>query len=118
MPTSSPLSYTRGWYDVHDYFDKINTINVEKHNILNTSLFSVKIFFYLVPIIQDPSNNSFIPPINELPYAVISFDINDKTWNVKTLFAKMSQNGIDISNRIPDSKKSNKRKEFFTNRII
>lgn len=114
MPDTNAFPYPSGWCDVQSYFDNINTIFVTKHIILNTSRSSIYISFYISSITQNQNNNPLSIPTNENPYLIISFEINDKTWNDKTLFSKMSQCGIDISSRISDSKKPGKRKEFFT----
>ena len=114
MPDTNAFPYPSGWCDVQSYFDNIKTIFVTKHIILNTSRSSIYISFYISSITQNQNNNPLSIPTNENPYLIISFEINDKTWNDKTLFSKMSQCGIDISSRISDSKKPGKRKEFFT----
>lgn len=114
MPDTNAFPYPSGWCDVQSYFDNIKTIFVTKHIILNTSRSSIYISFYISSITQNQNNIPLSIPTNENPYTIISFEINDKTWNDKTLFSKMSQCGIDISSRISDSKKPGKRKEFFT----
>ncbi|HQM02003.1 MAG TPA: hypothetical protein PLH98_15845 [Ruminococcus flavefaciens] len=114
MPDTNAFPYPSGWCDVQSYFDNIKTIFVTKHIILNTSRSSIYISFYISSITQNQNNNPLSIPTNENPYLIISFEINDKTWNDKTLFSKMSQCGIDISSIISDSKKPGKRKEFFT----
>lgn len=114
MPDTNAFPYPSGWCDVQSYFDNINTIFVTKHIILNTSRSSIYISFYISSITRNQNNIPLSIPTNENPYLIISFEINDKTWNDKTLFSKMSQCGIDISSNIPDSKKAGKRKEFFT----
>lgn len=114
MPDTNAFPYPSGWCDVQSYFDNINTIFVKKHMVLNTSHIFIYISFYRSPITQNQNNTSISFPNNEQPYALISFEINDKTWNDKALFSKISQCGIAISSNIPDSKKANKRKEFFT----